>query len=347
MPSPLHRHLHHHSPLWVARPDPRLRVWVRSSQPLHYAGGPDRALDRPGHVRAASAIIATGQGGHVIVQDDSLFLAHLHAAGVQGLALPAPQGVRQFDTGRGNKDQKPDLEAGCCWPTPTGEVLVAFGSGSTPRREQILVAPLSELAAARFLDAAPLYACLRRALPEGAELNLEGAWRGPQGHLHLLQRGNGLGAIDGLLVVEGAWLDALLARPQERSPLPPPPRLLAVERWSLGRLDGERLTFTDGIPLPGGGGGGGWLFSATAEASPDAVADGPVTGSVVGWASAEAGVGGGWAPLQDAAGAPLAVKLEGIAPLEPGALLGVLDADDPQQPSLLLHLALEGPWPTG
>jgi hypothetical protein len=313
--------------------------------PLRYRAGPDPRLDRPGHVRAASALVRVGRM-LVVVQDDALFLGafgrgpSLERDAVEALTLPSPDGVRLFDDGRGNKADKADLEAACTWPTPGGPALVAFGSGSTPRRERLLVASAAGdgLGEPGFVEAPSLYARLRESLPEGVELNVEGAFRTADGRLRLLQRGNGRGGVDAVLDVDGAWLDGLLAVPTREVP----PRLLASARWSLGALDGVRLTFTDGAPLAGRH----WLFTASAEASPDAVADGPVVGSAVGWADED---GGAWAPVTDDRGEIVPCKLEGLALGRPGErgreAWGVVDADDPDAPSDLLRLQLEGPWP--
>ena len=303
--------------------------------PLRYAEGSDPALDRPGHVRAASALVRVGRG-HVVVQDDALFLGALGLAGVSATTLPAPDGVRLFDEARGNKARKPDLEAACLWPTGRGDVLVALGSGSTPLRERLLIARLTAEgpADAHLVDAGPMYAAVRACLPVETELNLEGAFRTPDGRLRVLQRGNGRGGVDAVIDVDGRWLDLLLAGGTTT------PQVVACATWSLGALQGVRLTFTDGSPLPGAG----WMFSATAEASPDAVLDGPVAGSAVGWADEH---GGAWAPVTDESGEIVPCKLEGLSLVRPGELWGVVDADDAERPSELLHLSLEGPWPQG
>lgn len=321
-------------PPLLARHDPRLRAVVTGRTPLRYAAGAAPALDRPAHVRAASAIVAAPRG-HLVIQDDALFLAELVAGEVRAHPLPAPDGVRLFDEGRGNKAAKPDLEAACAWPAAPGPRLLGFGSGSSPRRERVLLADLAGLAPPRLVEAPELYALLRAALPAGAELNVEGALRTAAGHLRLLQRGNGLGGVDAALDVDAPWVEALIAPDGAARPAP---RLVAARRWDLGALDGVRLGFTDGAALDGPR----WLFAAAAEASPDAYGDGPVTGSVVGWADE---AGGAWAPLTDPAGGPVVVKLEGLCRLGPGELLGVVDADDPERESELLHLRLDGPWP--
>jgi hypothetical protein len=91
----------------------------------------------PPHVRAASALRRLPQR-LVIVQDDVDALAVRGAAGdVRPVLLPArPSGTRVFDDATGNKHEKLDLEA--CVVLTDGRV-VAFGSGSTPVRERLVV----------------------------------------------------------------------------------------------------------------------------------------------------------------------------------------------------------------
>jgi hypothetical protein len=318
-------------PVRIAARDAGLRAVVVDRFALRYDHGPAPHLDRPAHVRAASSLVFVGHG-HVIVQDDALFLGSVGFGGLVGVELPAPDGVRQFEKARGNKKLKPDLEAACRWDGPTGPVVVAFGSGSKSVRERVLLAPADRLDAAQLVDAGPLYAALRACLPADAELNVEGAIQVGR-RLRLLQRGNGRGNFDAWLDIDGSWVDALLAGKVED------PVVTAVVRWELGEIGGVRLTWTDGAAI----GGERILFSATAEASPDAIEDGGVAGSAVGWAD---DAGGRWAPLTDPEGRVLADKLEGVALRrvdDAGAeVWGVVDADDPDRPSDLLQIRLEG-----
>lgn len=322
-----------------ATEDPSLRVVVDAAHPLVYTERP-AGQDLPPHVRAASAVVAV-HGGHVVVQDDVHALGLIDALSVRALPLPAPDGVRQFGDARGNKREKADLEAACLWPTATGEVLVGFGSGSLPTRERLVVAVhgADGLQTPRFLVAPGLYAAAREALAPyatdlgGIELNIEGAWRTPEGHLRLLQRGNGRGGVDATVDVDGGWLDAVL-RGQAAEPA-----VRAVRRWHLGTLGGARLTFTDGLPLPDGR----WLFAAAAERSPDAIEDGEIVGSAVGLADDH---GARWGRVVQRDGHVAPLKLEGIARRGPH-LVGVADPDDPATPASLLALRLDGAWGLG
>lgn len=315
----------------VGRHDARLRAVVTGRRSLRYAAGADRGADRPGHVRAASGLAWLG-GRLAIVQDDASFVALLApgVGDVDAIALPAPDGVRLFDDGRGNKARKLDLEA-CV--AADGE-LFAFGSGSSPARERIV--RLRPGGRVEVIDGAAFYAGLRaRDDFAGSELNLEGAVL-DGARLRLFQRGNGAARddrapVDAIGDVDWAalraWLDG-----------GPPPTLDAVTPVALGSIGGVRLTFTDAALGPGG-----IRFVAAAEDSPDAVRDGPVAGVAVGTIGRS---DARWTPILDERGAPLLDKVEGLAldPADPARAWAVADRDDPDAPAELLELALSGPW---
>lgn len=320
----------------VGRLDPRLRAAVTGRRSLRYAAGADPADDRPGHVRAASAVAWLG-GRLAIVQDDAAFVALLNPreGRVDAVALPVDDGVRLFDERRGNKARKLDLEA-CV--AVDGE-LIAFGSGSSPARERIV--RVRRDGRVEVVDGSAFYARLR-ARPDfaGSELNVEGAVL-DRGRLRLFQRGNGaprdgLEPVDAIGDVDAAalwaWFDGGTA-----------PSLDDVTPVTLGSIGGVRLTFTDAALAPEG-----IRFLAAAEDSPDAVRDGPVAGVAVGTLP----VAGGppaeirWTPILDSAAEPLLDKAEGLVldPADPRRGWVVVDRDDPDAPAELLELAFSGPW---
>jgi hypothetical protein len=320
--------------------DPALRARVVRSIPLLYADGPDPVLDRPPHVRAGSGIAWIG-GVLAVVQDDSNFIALVdpESGDVRSLTLPAGEGgVRLFGTDRGNKQFKLDLEACVTLPGPGAEMLVAFGSGSTPMRERIvLVRGIPQAPSVEVCDGSAFYALLRSAHAfSGSEMNVEGvAWR--DGRLLLFNRGNGA-PTDGREPVDATcevdW-DRLRAHLLDADAPPPVPE--RITRYQLGDIDGWRLTFTDASVI-----GDALLFAATAEASPNAYDDGPVAGSALGVID---GSGARWAVIEDAAGGRFDGKVEGIAPGScPGTVLVVIDRDDPRLPSELCEVQLAGPW---
>jgi len=318
--------------------DPQLVGRVVGRRALRYSAGADPGADRPAHVRSGSGLAWAG-ARLAVVQDDAAFLALVDPSTweVEAVALPrGPGGLRQFDDVRGNKRHKLDLEA--ILSLEDGR-LVAFGSGSSPARERVVVVdPRSPGdARVRVVGAPALYAALR-ADPRfsGSELNVEGAVLLPD-RLLLLQRGNGAprgeqAPCDAVGVLDRAVLEALVAGHEAGSP-----RLRAVTRYVLGTARGVRLGFTDAAPLPGGG----FAFLAAAEASPDAVRDGEVVGTALGVVTDD---GARIGALVDEAGAPLLDKVEGLAldPREPGRAWVVVDADDPHRASELCELAVSG-----
>lgn len=328
-----------------AQHDPQLIARVEERRPLTYAAGADPALDRPAHVRAASSLVRLGQGQHMVaIQDDALFLALIDPAtwAVTAVTLPAgPDGQRQFDDLRGTRALKLDLEASVVIPTPGGELLLAFGSGSTPERERILIVEQVGTAepALRLVTASTLYARLRAPAFAGSELNLEGAvLLGTT--LRLFQRGNGapqgaLQPIDATCDLNWPDLAAYLADPA----VVPPPEITAITHYDLGHLAGARLTFTDATLAPGG-----ILYCATAEDSPDVTRDGPVVGSALGLLPFDGHPH--YAPLTTPDGQLLPIKVEGVLldTTDPTRIYLVADADDPLTPSELLVARLLGPW---
>lgn len=334
-------------PIHVAQNDPALRARVVRTVPLTYAQGADPAVDRPAHVRAGSGLAWIG-GVLAVMQDDANFVALADpATGLcRALTLPAGEGgVRQFDDMRGNKRFKLDLES--CVAVPDGqggELLVGFGSGCSPWRERVLLVHHAAGAEPRvdLRDASAFYAGLREAVEfAGSELNVEGAaWRG--GRVILLNRGNGAewddhGPVDAVCQVDWAALRAHLDAPAAH-PAPPPE---SIHTYDLGAIDACRLAFTDAVAI-----GDALVFTATAEASPNAVDDGPVAGSAVGVIHADGSAR--WTMLEDVEGERFDGKVEGVARGPgPRTLYVVVDRDVPHRPSELCEVELSGDWPAG
>jgi hypothetical protein len=282
----------------AARFDATDRAVLDELVSLEYSTSP---ADLPEHVRAASALRRFANR-LVIVQDDVNALAVRDEHGlVRPVLLPAhTSGGRVFDDALGNKHLKLDLEA--CVTLPDGR-FVAFGSGSTPGREQLVVWNGREPPA---LFAAPaLYAEARAAVThDGARLNIEGAVvRGPR--LELYHRGNDArdamrapsNAIAELACEEfGAWLDGSYL---------PSPRIVSVTTVELGGVRGVPFGFTDAVALDAER----VVVLACAEDSACAISDGAVLGCRVGLLDAE---GLRTVDVCDAAGERTLLKLEGI-----------------------------------
>ncbi len=314
----------------VATLDPSIVITVRSRTPLLYATGEDSREDRPAFVRAASAIARWGEQ-LMVVQDDANWLASIDARGqVHPIALPRGEGdVRLFDDTRGNKHHKLDLEA--CTVVSVGErqVFLAFGSGSTAEREQVVM--LDEQGQ-RMVTAHALYRSLRkRADFSGSELNLEGAVAiGDE--VVLFNRGNGArtelrGPMNATCRIGAEALVQYLDDVSRPSP--------AVERvcaYELGVVDGTRLTFTDAARF-----GDRLVYVAAAEASPDAVQDGPVAGVAIGVLDHAPRYG----LVREANGDLVCAKIEGLIH-DRGRWLAVVDSDDATRPAELLELEVLG-----
>ena len=218
------------------------------------------------------------------------------------------------------KRAKADLE---CLTWLDGATLLALGSGSLPTRRRGALLAL-HTGAARTIELAPLYEALAARL--GA-VNIEGAAAG-DGRLWLLQRGDGSSGQSAVVALELERVRRSLAADTVLDPS----ALTGVTEVALGTLGDIRLGFTDACWLQGRG----LLFSAAAEDSPDAVADGPCAGSVLGLLDGSHQVA--WrAPLEGA------LKIEGLYARADGdrttAWL-VADADDPATPSPLLRVEL-------
>ncbi|HZO14613.1 MAG TPA: hypothetical protein VFB62_15175 [Polyangiaceae bacterium] len=309
--------------------DPRLAARVLRRFEVAYAEGASVDEDRPAFVRAASGIAWVGDE-LAIVQDDASFIAIGRPGELfRSIALPrGPGGRRRFEVALGNKYDKLDLET--C--VARGERLLAFGSGSLPVREQIASLSMSD-GRAVMIDAAPFYAELRSA-PDfaGGQLNVEGA--AIVGDvLRLFQRSNGRhgghpASVDVGLGAFLSWLDGT----------GPVPALENARTYDLGEVRGVRFGFTDACEF-----GDAVVFVASAEASPNAVDDGELLGSLLGVFDDSSGR---WAPLCDERGGTSNMKAEGIAIHHQHADRAwvVIDPDDPNQPAELCEVGLEGPW---
>lgn len=327
--------------------DGALQATVRSRRPLMYLDGADRALERPPHVRAASGA-AWFAGRVAVVQDDANFIAMVSPeTGVVGAwALPAGAGgARLFDAERGNKHDKLDLEAATVILVDAVAYLIGFGSGATPARRRLALVRLANdgVPEARLVDASLLYDALAANEDfSGGSLNIEGVAITDGGWLRLFQRGNGAAREDVTPVNATAnvaldWLRALV-----RGEATSPPQVVGVDQYSLGRVGGHALSFTDAVALPDGA----FIYLAAAEDSPNTVDDGPVLGSAIGWIDAE-GVAR-QCMLREPDGALVLDKIEGVVVdlARPQSLWVLTDSDDPAVPSLLLNVQLEGAWPT-
>jgi hypothetical protein len=281
----------------VARFDARVAATLDDLVPLAYERAPDGL---PAHVRAASALRRFGSR-LVIVQDDVDALAVLEASGAVRPVLLAERlsGQRVFDEPSGNKRLKLDLEA--CVALVDGR-LVAFGSGSKPVREQLVV--WSPGAAPITVDAATLYEEVRKAVTRNEHrLNIEGVVAcGPR--LKLFHRGND--ARRGASAPRNTIAELDLARfVRWLDGAAPPPRVASVTDVDLGAAGNVPFGFTDAVAIDAER----VVVLACAEDSDSALTDGAVLGARVGLLDEH---GARLVDIHEAGGARTHLKLEGI-----------------------------------
>lgn len=325
----------------IATVDPSLRATVRARHPLLYTSHADAALQRPDHVRAASGL-AWLNGRLIAIQDDASFVAVIDvgSGAVDAIALPAnPRGERVFDTERGNKSRKLDLEA--CTPAVRDDVsgVLALGSGSSPAREQLVwLSGDGDPEHAQLIHTPRLYAALRaNSRFCTSELNIEGAVLVGD-RLRLFQRSNGTPHAHArhCASCDLSWpmVCALLAAPGT-APIPP---IENVRQYDLGTIDRVRLTFTDASLRDAER----VIFVASAEGSPNAIDDGTVVGTALGVIDAEGHAR--LCALLDEHGTPITDKAEGIALFlgDPDRAWLVFDPDDHRRPATLAEVELRG-----
>lgn len=313
-------------------------------RPLFYSARDDAVLDRPAHVRAGSGLTSVGDR-LVVIQDDANFLALIEPCRgtVDAVALPAgPGGRRQFDDLRGNKHEKLDLEACVTMIDERGELFVAFASGSTSLRQQVLMimSPLTAAPDHCLYDARGFYETLRSHFDfAGSDLNIEGVVHLGGDCLRLFQRGNGAPRNGRLPVNASCDISWRALQEHLKNPAAVPPAPRNIVQYQLGELDGVRLSFTDAAVHRSF-----VFYTAAAESSPDAVRDGPVAGSVLGLIRHD-GIGR-WAEFVDQNGDRLLVKVEGLSfdRHDQDSLWILIDQDDPAAPSELCEVELEGDW---
>lgn len=284
----------------------------------------------PAFLSAASGLMHTGCYLYVIADD-------LHHLGVYRAGSCTPGSLVRLFPGavaagrKERKKRKPDLESVALLPAFTGYphgALLALGSGSRRQRRTGAIAALDAghrvAGAPMLIDLASLYAPLER---EFSDLNIEGAFVAG-GYLALMQRGHAGDARNARVRVKLAALLEAIANGG------PPPRSAVhdVTDYALGFIDRVPLGFTDGAAMRGGA----FAFTAVAENTDDAYADGHCAGSAIGIIGGDDTVRALWRLTP-----PL--KLEGIAVDERRHVLHiqvVTDADDPETPGQLLGATL-------
>jgi hypothetical protein len=318
-------------PVIEARPDGRLKALLQDLKPLRYRTRSDSTLGIPGHVRAASGIRIWGRRLAIIQDDVNLLAIQGEEQAFDAVLVPSASDDHGPAAGvTEDKKTKMDLEA--CLVLPDGR-LAAFGSGSSPKRERVVV--VDPEGRVRVRPAEDLYARLHETTAfSGSELNVEGALVVGQA-VRLFQRCNGAPTAalkpvnaTGDLPIEAflGWLDGDRAAPP----------IERIRQYNLGQVGGVPYGFTDAALIPDGR----IAFIAVAEDSPDAIQDGAIMGAVFGVMD-DRDVR--TTPIVDASGTPVKLKLEGIEFAAGGlndSFLVVADMDNPDEPALLGRLVI-------
>lgn len=292
-----------------------------SVRPLVYEN-PDEALalGLPVHVRAASSAALVGDKLFV-VQDDVHALAIVDPVTATArplpLTLPGPL-VRA-------KEDKADFEA--CSLLPDGTLLVV-GSGSRSTR-RIAFAVDTHTHESKLLYAAPFYDAVDAGIAQfGGTTNVEGLSFAADA-VTILHRGPGMGddrARCGILRIPTEHVLRALY-----DDVPIPVESVKATPLDLGELDGERLTWTDGVDVYGVG----IVFTAACERTEDVELDGHCIGSVLGLLPRHGQLA--WARLLEPDGTPMVRKVEGLAIAGERAWL-VVDADDGDTAAVLVEV---------
>lgn len=285
---------------------------------------------RPAHLAAASGLVCVRDMLYVIADDEVHLGVFARNDAGPGRLLRLRASQLELEP-KARKRVKPDFEALVALPPMRPYehgALLAFGSGSTPRRVNATCVPFDSagraLEAPRTLDLGPLYAAVAEVV---GEVNVEGAVV-RQDRLLLFQRGNKGRGVNAVLGFEVDCVRGVLAGDAlSREPEP-----LFVHELDLGAIEGVPLGFTDAAALPDGS----IVFAAAAEDTADSYADGASAGAAIGVLDPA------WR-LQRMLRVHQRVKIEGIhAEASAGRiqLLAVTDADDAQIPAALLAAEL-------
>lgn len=213
--------------------------------------------------------IALVDSTYYVVGDDSPFLYRLDRQFSQTWKL-ALFDTTGFATGRLPKAVKPDLESIAHFTYGRDNMLLLPGSGSGEMRNRAFLVNLTDKMQVQELDFSRLYTFLKRVLrfeTEG-DLNLEGLAM-DNTYTYLLQRA--LGASTNMLLRfdTQAFKQFLM----NKGNLP----AVAVYHFELPQVGGHKTGFSGAYTL-----GSQLFFTASAEDTPNAVADGEVIGSIIG-----------------------------------------------------------------
>ncbi|WP_020393519.1 DUF6929 family protein [Thiolinea disciformis] len=286
---------------------------------------------RPLFLSAASGLVSVGDYLYVVADDENHLGIFSRIQSASGRLLRLVDGDLPNDA-KERKKQKPDFEVLTLLPAfsnyPHG-ALLAMGSGSKKHRRRAVLLGLaidgSINTAPLIIDLSPLYEQLAE---QFTDLNIEGAFVNQ--HLNLLQRGNKSEHNKNACILLDLQASlAALTQQQLNADL-----IREIRPYDLGNVHDVPLCFTDASPLLGGG----WVFSAVAEDTDNSYADGVLVAAALGVISAQG-------KLEHLIPLDNRYKIEGVSVSVEGdklRLLLVTDADDPNQPAVLLESLLDG-----
>ncbi|QNF32140.1 hypothetical protein HUW51_05115 [Adhaeribacter swui] len=211
-----------------------------------------------------------------VIGDDSPLLYQLQADTWEQIATYPLFQTNDFATGRIPKPLKPDLECLTRVKFKKNTYLLAFGSGSTAKRNTCFVVQLApttqEKPSVQAISLQYLYEALQNdiAVTAGGTLNLEAAAASPE-HLYLLQR-SGKDGPDALLIFPLPAFMAYLQQPTGSLPA------YTVIRFRLPEIDGWKAGFSGTSFYDNK-----IFITASVENTNDAYLDGEVLGSFVGY----------------------------------------------------------------
>ncbi|MCW2955211.1 MAG: hypothetical protein JWO69_80 [Thermoleophilia bacterium] len=319
----------------IVTPPPGLKpdtVDVRPLTPQAAGTLPLATPDSSGRafVSAASGLAAAPGGAAWAVSDEYGELARFAPLGTAGALHP----------GLPRAENKPDLESITLLPA-TGDApgaLLAVGSGSKKSgRDGGVLQPVDgqgvPVGKAQVVDFGPLFSHLRKALPDG--LNVEGvAVRDAAAGAELLLFHRGMATNDPNRVLVVDAVRALGAMRDGRAV--PADALRSQHVVQLGAMGGQPLGFSDARVLPDGT----ILFAASAEGA-SAGKDGAILGSAIGTLAADFALQS-VRPLTGAARKVEGIELSQL--LDPAATATsvtlVTDPDDPKLATEVLRVDL-------
>ena len=276
-------------------------------------------------IPSGSGIVIKEDTGY-IVGDDATGLYLLNLSNYQQRKIPIA--TLNQDLYREPKSIKRDFECATFITWNGQEYLLAFGSGSTPLRDNLLMIHTTEFTDCRILSLHPFYEGLRKLTQTKIEAwNIEGVTT-EMDYLYLLNRGNNMILNFRISELIPFLMDA-------SSPFPTTThhsiRLPFIQNFEA-KLSGACTLDSHHL-----------VFSATVEDTPEWSKDGPVWGSFIGIYSLRQSTVTATFLLQDESGVPLKEKIESVSivrnsPGEDLELLAVGDNDNGTTNLFLLKL---------